>query len=149
MKTYLNIRFLSLFWINTLLFFVACHPNANEILLKEFVNSYNLNGRNIVVVDLDKCASCHFKSIIELCSMKCAKLLVLVYATNQAKINVLLNECQIDQSSNLNISFFSKKEIMEEIHQGGSQSLFLLVKNHTEITIKNIDQIEEVYSYCN
>ncbi len=149
MKTCLNILFLNLLCINLLFFELACRPNGSESLLKEFVNSYKLDGRHILLVDLDKCASCHFKGILDLCEMKCTNLLLLVYTTNHAKEKVLKRDCGNAKSSAIPIHFFSEKSIMESIHNNEGGSIFLITKDEkNEISIETVSQVENILPNC-
>ena len=143
-------RYLSLFWISMLLVGTSCSPGYKENDLRKFFGSLAHQDVNIVVVDMDRCASCQYKSILELCSMNCSKLLLLIYVTNHAKKAVIVRDYGNVQIPKIPVRFFSEKGVMEAIAEKGDGSMFLIKKQEdNNLTIENIRRIEEVLPYCN
>jgi hypothetical protein len=141
--------FLNLFRISLAVFAFSCHPgNKDADLLKKFVRSHHAGGSYIVVIDLDVCASCHYKDILGLCAMECDKLLLLVHSTNRAKERILRNDCQSNEASINHVHFFSDKNIMRIIHGDENGSMYLLSKQDNEISKETLGQLVNITRFC-
>ena len=142
-------RYLNLVLFSLLLYLLSCGTESGKLYLKEFIVSLGFEGQHIVVIDMDKCASCHFKSILDLCAMDCPGILLLVYSGSRAKKNILMRDCKNASTGNLNLTFFSDKEAMDMIRQDADISMYLLsIDSKKNININNITRVDEVFPYC-
>lgn len=143
-------RCLNFLLFNFLVLSCSSNPDSGKPTLKGFFGSLNFDGRFILVIDMDKCASCHYKQFLELCQLDCPNILLLIHSTNHAKNRILSRDCKNAITGQANVSFFSDRKIMETIAlaREGS-SLFLVSKQpDDEVSIRQIVQINEVDTHC-
>lgn len=143
-------RYSTLWLFNFLLLSCSGIPESGKRDLEDFFGSMDFSGRHIVVIDMDKCASCHYKQILDLCQMDCPDILLLIHSTIQSKTRILSRDCKNGPAGRPNLSFFSDNKIMQAIsQQDASSSLFLVSKSlNDDIAIRKIIHINEVIPYC-
>lgn len=127
----------------------GCNSDERQIQseLEKFLATHHFDGRaHVLFVDLDRCPSCHYDELLDLCqSRECESIGIVIFTTFRAKKKIIESACRVPERVNVTDSPFVKALI-----EADNNMNILLYENsgNGKAILTHLKEISDILEKC-